>query len=84
MIASHNQCMRWSKALALAVPAWIVVCGAMVAINYAADARATLLDLSLALLAAYPLIAFLIKATAGDWAKWRAGHGCGTDENERR
>jgi hypothetical protein len=76
--------MKWSTALARAVPVWIVVCAAMVAINYAAEAGATLFDLSLALVTAYPLSAFIIKATGGEWAKWRAAHGSRTDENQRR
>lgn len=63
--------MKWSTAFAWAIPVWILVCGAVVAINYAAEAGAKVFDLSSALFAAYPLSAFIIKATAGDWAAWQ-------------
>lgn len=71
--------MKWSTALALAITVWVVVCVAMIAINYVADAKATLFDLSLAIFATYPLSAFIIRAISGDWAKWCAAFSSRTD-----
>ena len=76
--------MKWSTSFIWAVPVWLVVCAAALAINFAAEARASLFDLSLALLAAYPVSAFVIKTTGEDLASWRAAYGSRKDENERR
>ena len=75
--------MKWSAALKWAIPAWLLVCAVTVAINYAAEARLALLDLVVALLAAFPLTAFIIKATSEDVAKWRAAYGSRDDKSER-
>jgi hypothetical protein len=68
MFASHNQCMKWITALKWAVPVWLLVCAAIVAINYAAEAKASLFNLAVALVTAYPLTAFIIKATGEDFS----------------
>lgn len=67
--------MRWSKALKLAAPVWLLVCAGTAAINYAAEAEVPVVNLILALAAAYPLNAFILKSTAENVAKWRAAFG---------
>lgn len=67
--------MKWSKALKLAVPVWLLVCAVTAAINYAADAQATVIKLIIGLAAAYPLTAFILRATAEDVVRWRAVFG---------
>lgn len=64
--------MVWSKALKLAVPVWLLVGAMILAIDHVADAKATVVNLVIGLAAAYPVIAFIIKETAEDIAKWRA------------
>ena len=75
--------MKWSSALAWAVPVWMIVCALVIAINYAAEIGATRFDLLMGLLATYPLSAFMIKTTSDDWARWRAAFGSRDDENEK-
>ncbi len=52
----------------------------MVAINYAAEAKALPLDMINAVAAAYPLTALILKATGEDLAKWRAAFGSQDEE----
>lgn len=80
-VASHSRYMKWNKALAWAAPVWVGVSAAMITINHYFEAGATLFDLAVALLAAYPLCAFIIKATGDDRARWRVAYGSRNDEN---
>ena len=72
--------MKWSKALKLAIPVWLLICAGALAINYAADVKATAGNLTMALAVAYPLTALILKVTVGDIAKWREAFGSKTDE----
>lgn len=70
--------MTWIKALKLATPCWIVSTGAigvsMVFTDFATNVGAAeaLKRLCLIALVGLPLIAFLIRATADDAARFRA------------
>ena len=72
--------MKWSKVLKRAIPVWLLVCAVVIAINYLFESRVLPFQLIVTLAAAYPLIAFILKATAEDFAKWRAAFGSKDDE----
>jgi hypothetical protein len=82
--ARYDRCMTWSRAIAWAVPSWVVVSAAIFLIDFFAETGAQLFDLLVATIAAYPVSAIIIKASGDDWAKLKSVYGSHGDENGTR